>query len=82
MQKGRETSSGQQAIAHESLLAGKATAIRREASPVAGDKALAPRGFARCKTPALTVSTAIFRPLHFVSPFGKMADLTDKSKFV
>ena len=35
---GRETSSGQQAIAHESLLAGKATAIRREAPPVAEDK--------------------------------------------
>ena len=41
------------------------TAIRREASPVAEEKAIAPRGFARCKTPALTVSTAIFRPLHF-----------------
>jgi hypothetical protein len=29
---------GQQAIAHESLLAGKATAIRREAPPIAEDK--------------------------------------------
>jgi hypothetical protein len=37
----------------------------RKASPVAEDKAIAPRGFARCKTPSLTVSTAIFRPLHF-----------------
>ena len=29
---------GQQAITHESLLAGKSSAIRREASPVAEDK--------------------------------------------
>ena len=47
-------------------------AIRREAPPVAEDKAIAPRGFARCKTPALTVSTAIFRPLHFAgAPFRR-----------
>ena len=38
---GRETSSGQPAIAHESLLAGKATAIRREAPPVAEGMAIA-----------------------------------------
>jgi hypothetical protein len=62
---GRETSSGQQAIAHESLLAGKASAIRREATPVAEDKAIAPRGFARCKTPALTVRSAISAPPPF-----------------
>jgi hypothetical protein len=37
-QYGRETTSGQQAIAHESLLAGKSSAIRREAPPVAEDK--------------------------------------------
>ena len=51
---------------------GQDTAIRREAPPVAEDKAIAPRGFARCKTPALTVSTAIFRPLHFAgAPFRR-----------
>ena len=37
-QYGRVTTSGQQAIAHESLLADKATEIRREAPPVAEDK--------------------------------------------
>ena len=56
---------------------GQDTAIRREAPPIAEEKAIAPRGFARCKTSVLTVSTAIFRPLHFVSPLGKMADLTE-----
>ena len=37
-QYGRVTTSGQKQYAHETLLAGKTTAIRREASPIAEDK--------------------------------------------
>jgi hypothetical protein len=60
-QYGRETSSGQDISNSPRVVArgpvGAGSACRR-------GQAIGPRGFARCKTPALTVSTAIFRPLH------------------
>jgi hypothetical protein len=75
-QNGRETSSGQQAIARESLLAGRwvqaPPANTARGSACRRGQAIAPRGFARCKTSAITVSTAIFRPLHSAgAPFRR-----------
>ena len=67
---GRETSSGQQAIAHESLLAGKASAIwpRDSVRPRQAIVREAPPG----QDMAITVSTAIFRPLHSAgAPFRR-----------
>ena len=39
--------------------------LRREAAPVAEDQELAPRGFARCKPPALSVRSVISAPPPF-----------------
>jgi hypothetical protein len=75
---GRETSSGQQAIAHESLLAGKASAIwpRDSVRPASNS----PRGSARTRHGNNRehghFPTAAFR-WRSISPLGKMADLTD-----
>ena len=78
---GRETSSGQTAIARDAPH-GQDMAIRREAPPVAEDKQYgreAPSGqqaIVREAPPgqdmAITVSTAIFRPLHSAgAPFRR-----------
>ena len=60
---GRETSSGQQAIAHESLLAGKTPqyGARLRLSPRTSNSTARLRPV---QDMAITVSTAIFRPLH------------------
>ena len=74
------------AIAHESLLAGKTpAAIRREAPPVAEDKQYGreaspgqDRGINR-EHGHFPTATLRWRS---VSPFGKVADLTDKTNLV